>query len=235
MPSLRRRCCRSSAARRFATRPPSMRWPRWWRTPSPGCCRGARSTVPPSRWLRCCRRSRSSPAVTQSNSNPGWGTFNELSVMFRKRFAKGLQATVNYQHSRQLNSFQNNAGEYKLFYGPTSGDYPDHFVITGSYELPFGHGQKFLRRRQPGPGPGDRRLDSQHRLHLGERRRAVVGQCHLLRRRCQYAAPRSRPGIRRHALREGLGGAAQPELPDLPADVPELCVRTRPTTWISPC
>ena len=44
--------------------------------------------------------------VTQSNSNPGWGTFNELSVMLQKRFSKGLQATVNYQHSRQLSSFQ---------------------------------------------------------------------------------------------------------------------------------
>ena len=75
--------------------------------------------------------------VTQSNSNPGWGTFNELSVMFQKRFSKGLQATVNYQHSRQLSSFQQNGGDYKLQYGPTTGDYPDHFVITGSYELPF--------------------------------------------------------------------------------------------------
>jgi hypothetical protein len=75
--------------------------------------------------------------VTQSNSNPGWGTFNELSVMFQKRFSKGLQATVNYQHSRQMNSYQNNAGDYKLSSGVTSGDYPDHFVITGSYELPF--------------------------------------------------------------------------------------------------
>ncbi len=82
--------------------------------------------------------------VTQSNSNPGWGTFNELSVMFQKRFSHGVQATVNYQHSRQLASYQLNAGENKYFYGPTSGDYPDHFVITGSYELPFGRGKKFL-------------------------------------------------------------------------------------------
>ncbi|HKE23353.1 MAG TPA: carboxypeptidase regulatory-like domain-containing protein [Bryobacteraceae bacterium] len=82
--------------------------------------------------------------VTLSNSNPGWGTFNELTVMFQKRFSKGLQATVNYQHSRQLNSYQNNAGDYKLQYGPTSGDYPDHFVITGSYNLPFGRGEHFL-------------------------------------------------------------------------------------------
>jgi len=82
--------------------------------------------------------------VTQSNSNPAWGTFNELSVMFQKRFSKGLQATVNYQHSKQLNSYQNNAGDPRLSYGLTSGDYPDHFVIAGSYELPFGHGQKLL-------------------------------------------------------------------------------------------
>jgi hypothetical protein len=64
----------------------------------------------------------------------------------RKRFSKGLQATVNYQHSRQLNSYQLNAGDPRLSYGVTSGDYPDHFVITGSYELPFGRGKRFLTR-----------------------------------------------------------------------------------------
>jgi hypothetical protein len=87
--------------------------------------------------------------VTQSNSNPGWGTFNELSVMFLKRFSHGIQATVNYQHSRQLSAYQANAGEYKLYYGVTSGDYPDHFVITGQYELPFGRGKKFLGSSRP--------------------------------------------------------------------------------------
>jgi hypothetical protein len=83
-------------------------------------------------------------SVTQTNSNPGWGTFNELTVMFQKRFAKGLQFTVNYQHSKQLNSYQSNPGDYRLDYGLTSGDYPDHFTLTGSYELPFGKGRKFL-------------------------------------------------------------------------------------------
>jgi hypothetical protein len=75
--------------------------------------------------------------VTQSNSNPGWGTFNEFTVMFQKRFSKGLQFVANYQHSRQMNSYQNNAGDYRLSYGVTSGDFPDHFALTGSYELPF--------------------------------------------------------------------------------------------------
>ncbi len=84
-------------------------------------------------------------SVTQNNSNPGWGTFNELLVMFQRRFAKGLGFTVNYQHSRQLASYQNNTGDPYLFYGVTSGDYPDHFALTGSYELPFGHGRRFLR------------------------------------------------------------------------------------------
>jgi hypothetical protein len=82
--------------------------------------------------------------VTQSNSNPGWGTFNALSVMFQKKFSQGLQAVLNYQHSRQLNSFQNNQGDPYLFYGPTSGDFPDHLAFTASYELPFGRGRKFL-------------------------------------------------------------------------------------------
>ena len=82
--------------------------------------------------------------VTQSNSNPGWGTFNEFIFMFQKRFGKGLQMTANYQHSRQLNAYQNNPGDYQLFYGPTSGDFPDHFAFTGSYDLPFGRGKRLL-------------------------------------------------------------------------------------------
>jgi hypothetical protein len=37
-----------------------------------------------------------------------------------------------------------NAGDNFYNYGPTSGDYPDHFVITGNYELPFGRHKHFL-------------------------------------------------------------------------------------------
>ncbi|MGJ5818749.1 carboxypeptidase regulatory-like domain-containing protein [Paludibaculum fermentans] len=99
------------------------------------------STVPLSTLLRAYPQYS---GAVQSNSNPGWGTFNELVVMVQKRFSRGLQATVNYQHSRQLSSWQPNAGDYKLSYGPTSGDYPDHFVFTGSYDLPVGHGKRFL-------------------------------------------------------------------------------------------
>jgi hypothetical protein len=84
-------------------------------------------------------------SMAVKNLNTAWGTFNELVVMFQKRFSKGISATVNYQHSRQLSSaYQLNAGDPQLSYGVTSGDYPDHFVITGSYDLPFGHGRKLL-------------------------------------------------------------------------------------------
>jgi hypothetical protein len=82
--------------------------------------------------------------VTQSNSNPGWGTFNALNVMLQRRFSQGLRATVNYQHSRQLSSWQANAGDYRLDYGVTSGDFPNHLAITGTYDMPFGHGKRLL-------------------------------------------------------------------------------------------
>ncbi|MBI4893328.1 MAG: carboxypeptidase regulatory-like domain-containing protein [Acidobacteria bacterium] len=82
--------------------------------------------------------------VVQSNSNPGWATFHAFVMMFQKRFSNGLQATVNYQHAKQLASWQANAGDYALNYGLTSSDYPDHFVVTASYDLPFGQGKKFL-------------------------------------------------------------------------------------------
>ena len=47
-----------------------------------------------------------------------------------------------------MSSYQLNGSDYRLQYGPTTGDYPDHFVLTGSYELPFGRGKHFL----PGSG-----------------------------------------------------------------------------------
>jgi hypothetical protein len=83
--------------------------------------------------------------VAQKNVPGSWGTFNALNVRLQRRFAQGLQASVNYQHSRQLAAaYQLNQGDAKLEYGVTSGDYPDHLALAGSYDLPFGKGQRLL-------------------------------------------------------------------------------------------
>jgi hypothetical protein len=68
-----------------------------------------------------------------------------LTVRLTKRFSHGLQVNVNYEHSRLLeDSGPLNAGDNKLWYGVPSADFPDHFVLSGSYTLPFGKGAKFL-------------------------------------------------------------------------------------------
>lgn len=83
--------------------------------------------------------------VTESNLPWGTGKFEMFALRLQKRFSAGLQFSLNYEHSRQLTATtQLNPGDAHLEYMVTSGDFPDHFVLTGSYELPFGKGKPFL-------------------------------------------------------------------------------------------
>lgn len=83
--------------------------------------------------------------VSESDDPNGIAWFHMLSVRVTKRFSHGLQVNVNYEHSRLLeDSGPLNAGDTKLWYGVPSADFPDHFVLSGSYHLPFGNGGKFL-------------------------------------------------------------------------------------------
>ncbi len=81
--------------------------------------------------------------VTQKIVPGGYAWFHMLAVRLTKRFSSGLQFNINYEHSRQLETTQLQGGA-PLVYAETSSDFPDHFVLTGSYNLPFGHGAKFF-------------------------------------------------------------------------------------------
>lgn len=84
-------------------------------------------------------------SVTESDVPGGIAWFHMFTVRVTKRFSKGLQVNINYEHSRLLeDSGPLNAGDSKLWYGVPSADFPDHFVLSGSYNLPFGRGGKFL-------------------------------------------------------------------------------------------
>ena len=84
-------------------------------------------------------------AVSESTDPGGIAWFHMASFRLTKRFSHGLQLNVNYEHSRLLeDSGPLNAGDAKLWYGVPSADFPDHFVLAGSYNLPFGKGTKFL-------------------------------------------------------------------------------------------
>lgn len=83
--------------------------------------------------------------VTQSTVPGGWANFHMLAVRLTKRFSNGLQFSMNFEHSRLIEtSGPLNAGDAKLYYGVPSADFPDHFIIGGGYELPFGRGKRFL-------------------------------------------------------------------------------------------
>ncbi|MBO0797258.1 MAG: TonB-dependent receptor, partial [Blastocatellia bacterium] len=80
--------------------------------------------------------------VTQKIVPGGYAWFHMLAVRLTKRFSSGLQFNINYEHSRQLETSQLQGGG-PLVYTETSSDFPNHFVLTGSYDLPFGRGAKF--------------------------------------------------------------------------------------------
>jgi hypothetical protein len=84
-------------------------------------------------------------SVSESDVPNGIAWFHMLSVRLTKRFSHGLQVNMNYEHSRLLeDSGPLNAGDTKLWYGVPSADFPDHFVLSGSYQLPFGKGAPLL-------------------------------------------------------------------------------------------
>ena len=84
-------------------------------------------------------------SVSESDDPNGIAWFHMLTVRLTKRFSHGLQVNVNYEHSRLLeDSGPLNSGDSKLWYGVPSADFPDHFVLSGSYNLPFGRGATFL-------------------------------------------------------------------------------------------
>jgi Carboxypeptidase regulatory-like domain len=79
--------------------------------------------------------------IPAQNSN-----FNALLLRLEKRMSYGLEFNINYEYSRQLGAqSQLNAGG-PLWYGETSSDFPQHLSATVIYQLPFGHGRRFMNQ-----------------------------------------------------------------------------------------
>lgn len=84
-------------------------------------------------------------SVTVQDIAAGYSNFNMLAVRLEKRFSSGLQFNFDYNYSRQLATAALNDGQLSNFwYGVTSSDYPNRFVFSGIYQLPFGAGRHFL-------------------------------------------------------------------------------------------
>jgi hypothetical protein len=86
----------------------------------------------------------------------GHSNYHSLQAEFRQRLTHGMQFNLNYTLSKALvlgpvNGYQANAGgsfstlrNYQLSYRPSTYDTRHIFHASGTYDLPFGKGQKFL-------------------------------------------------------------------------------------------
>ena len=87
----------------------------------------------------------------------GNSSYNSLQARFEKRFSKGLQfqASYTYAHSLDIASNANlgptqNNSDFRDFripqqeYGNSDFDVRHRFVLNSIYELPFGHGKRFM-------------------------------------------------------------------------------------------
>jgi len=86
----------------------------------------------------------------------GTSNYNSAQVEFRQRLNHGMQFNMNYTFSHSLvegpvNGYQANAGgsfqtdrNFRLSYRPSTYDIRQIFHASGTYDLPFGKGQKFL-------------------------------------------------------------------------------------------
>jgi hypothetical protein len=83
--------------------------------------------------------------VTIENPPNGYSTFHQFQTRFEKRFSNGLQFLANYQWSKMLEATRRlNWGDPNLIYQIATEDRPHRFVFSGSYDLPFGKGKRFV-------------------------------------------------------------------------------------------
>jgi len=87
---------------------------------------------------------------TGSENDPvGRAHFNSLQVKVTKRYSNGLTLLAFWSWMKNMSSLQSN--QYTPYRPVTySGDSPPHTLeISGSYELPFGHGKKYFAGANP--------------------------------------------------------------------------------------
>jgi hypothetical protein len=93
--------------------------------------------------------------LSQANSN-----YNALQVDFRHRFSHSVQFRTSYTWSKSLDDgdtlnasaaanapgLAENAQDLRLDYGPSTFDVRHLLAVSGTWDLPFGPGQRFLSR-----------------------------------------------------------------------------------------
>ncbi|HLW81573.1 MAG TPA: TonB-dependent receptor [Candidatus Acidoferrales bacterium] len=93
---------------------------------------------------------------TNYMTDGGYGNYNGLQIDFRQHDWHGMQFDVNYTWSHSLgqqpdNQWLGSTNQFtmrnlRLSYGPTLFDIRQVVHASGSYDLPFGNGRRFLNR-----------------------------------------------------------------------------------------
>ncbi len=93
--------------------------------------------------------------LSYANANVYWSNYESGQLRLRQRLNNGLQYEVNYTHSKYLDvvseiglifgqtGFVQDPHNLRGDYGPSAFDQPDRVSLLGSYEVPFGKGQKW--------------------------------------------------------------------------------------------
>jgi hypothetical protein len=82
--------------------------------------------------------------VTMQNMSNGGSYFHQLAIKISRRMSHGLLLSVDYSHSRLMESVAAlNAGDPKLEKRVSTYDRPNNFAVSALYQLPFGRGKQF--------------------------------------------------------------------------------------------
>jgi hypothetical protein len=80
--------------------------------------------------------------LTQNLVNAGYSYFESLDVQLRKRMSHGLNFLTSFSLSKNIEAVSKlNPGDAQLSKKIASADRPYRFVLSGSYDLPFGKGK----------------------------------------------------------------------------------------------
>ncbi len=92
-------------------------------------------------------------------TDAGYGNYNGLQVDFRQNNWHGMEFDANYTWSHTLGVEPNNnwtggtpqftLRNLRLSYGPSLYDIRQVLHVSGTYDLPFGHGERFLNSNNP--------------------------------------------------------------------------------------
>lgn len=86
-------------------------------------------------------------SITAQNMSDGSSYFHELGARVEQRFSGGFSLLANYQYSRLMEKRSRlNASDPAYEKRIAAEDRPQRLVISGSYDLPFGKGKRFLSR-----------------------------------------------------------------------------------------